>query len=185
MVSSVAETRPSIFVSCSINGTSTLDSQRTATGAPAITMRCTASCNASDPHVRTSTMSVSRFSAASKSAIRDTRTIAEVVCGTNESRTVWIRKGVAVSSTITATRTGSSDCLTVLAPSFAISAILFKGTRISAPFYRACVRCLHMDCTIPTLASCISIELEPKLIKGKGMPVIGISPMHMPTFSRT
>ena len=31
----------------------------------------------------------------------------------------------------------------------------------------------------------MSMELDPKLIKGNGIPVMGIRPMHIPTFSRT
>ena len=42
----------------------------------------------------------------------------------------------------------------------------------------------QIDWTMPTLAICINMELEPKLINGSGMPVIGMSPMHMPMFSR-
>ena len=35
---------------------------------------------------------------------------------------------------------------------------------------------------MPTEVSCVTIEEEPKLTKGSGMPVIGMMPMHMPTF---
>ncbi len=31
----------------------------------------------------------------------------------------------------------------------------------------------------------MSMELDPKLMKGSGMPVMGMRPMHMPTFSST
>ena len=41
-----------------------------------------------------------------------------------------------------------------------------------------------MDWMIPTMVNCINMELEPKLINGSGMPVMGISPMHIPMFSK-
>ena len=38
---------------------------------------------------------------------------------------------------------------------------------------------------MPTQMSCVSMDEEPKLMNGSGMPVMGMMPMHMPTFSRT
>ena len=50
--------------------------------------------------------------------------------------------------------------------------------------YAALERWLQMDWMIPTMVNCINMELEPKLINGSGMPVMGISPMHIPMFSK-
>lgn len=36
---------------------------------------------------------------------------------------------------------------------------------------------------MPTEKKFVIIELPPELKKGSGMPVIGVRPMHMPTFS--
>lgn len=43
----------------------------------------------------------------------------------------------------------------------------------------------QMDWTMPNAAHCISMDDEPKLMKGKGMPVMGMSPMHIPTSSKS
>ena len=38
---------------------------------------------------------------------------------------------------------------------------------------------------MPTEAICATIDEDPKLMNGNGMPVMGMMPMHMPTFSKT
>ncbi len=40
-----------------------------------------------------------------------------------------------------------------------------------------------MDWTMPNAAHCMSMDEDPKLTKGNGMPVMGMRPMHMPTSS--
>ena len=40
------------------------------------------------------------------------------------------------------------------------------------------------DCTRPTVKSCTIIDEEPKLMKGSGIPVMGIRERHIPMFSK-
>ena len=91
-VASLAAISPSIAVSCWIKGTSTLDSQRTTVGTPAITICWTRSCNSGLPELTTRATSVSVLMENTGASRRTTRTSPEVVCGTRASRrheTIW------------------------------------------------------------------------------------------------
>ena len=79
--------------------------------------------------------SVSGFTVTGASPRRSTRTIAEVVCGTSASRTVWSRKVLALPSTKTETRTGTSESFLADPAALKAPAILSMGTFMFSPPY--------------------------------------------------